>query len=144
MDCRRIQFSESITLIACRSRAAGHSCCRVCSTRPTKEVSAAAFLLYVIGVPPALIPPEDLPQLWGLPLEDYLALSGAPTGWAWLDLLGHADYLCVAALAVFPCVILLCNAAVLPSLARRGERLLAALVAAQVAVLAIAASNLLG
>lgn len=107
-------------------------------------LSAAGFLLYLAGVPAPLIPPDDLPQLWGLPLEDFLALSGAPTGWAWLGFLGHADYLCLAALAVFPCVILLCDLAVLAGLVRRGERLMAALVATQVAVLAVAASNLLG
>jgi hypothetical protein len=113
-------------------------------TRIAFLVSAGAFVLYLAGVPMPLMAPDDLPQLWALPLEEYLALSGAPTGWAWLALLGHADYVCLAGLALFPCVILLCNAAVLGALMQRRERLMAVLVAAQVAVLAIAASNLLG
>ena len=113
-------------------------------TRIAFLVSAIAFILYLAGVPVPLMAPHDLPQLWALPLEDYLALSGGPTGWAWLELLGHADYLCLAGLALFPCVILICDAAVLVALVRRDERLMAALVAAQAAVLAMAASNLLG
>jgi len=113
-------------------------------TRIAFLASAAAFVLYLASVPVPLMAPEDLPQLWALPLEEYLALSGAPTGWAWLEFMGHADYLCLAGLALFPCVVLVCDLAVLGALARRRERLLAALVATQVAVLAIAASNLLG
>ena len=113
-------------------------------TRVAFAGSAIAFVLYLAGAPLPLIPPDDLPMLWSLPLEDYLALSGAPTGWAWLELLEHADYLCLAGLALFPCVVLLCDLAVLAPLVRRRERLMAALVAAQAAVLLVAASNVLG
>lgn len=107
-------------------------------------VTLATFFLYVSGLAAPRIPVADLPQLWRLPLDEYLARTGAPTGWAWAAELARGESLSQVGLALFACVVLLCNLAVLVPLARRGERLLAALVAAQALALAIAASGLAG
>ncbi len=111
-------------------------------TRFAYVVSLVAFLAYLFGVLPPSVAPEKLAQLWHLPLARYLEATGAPTGWAWLHSLGHADYANFAGLALFACIVLVCHAAMIAPLLRRGERLLAALAAAQVAVLLFAASGL--
>jgi hypothetical protein len=111
-------------------------------TRVAYVVCLLAFIAYVFGVLPPLVPPEQLPRLWHLPLAQYLEATGAPTGWAWLHELGRGDYANFFGLALFACIVLVCHAAMIGPLLRRGERLLAALAAAQVAVLLFAASGL--
>jgi hypothetical protein len=111
-------------------------------TRFAYVASLLTFLAYVFGLLTPLVPPERLARLWHLPLAQYLEATGAPTGWGWLRYLGRGDYANFAGLALFACIVLVCHAALIAPLLRRGERLLAALAAAQVAVLLFAASGL--
>lgn len=113
------------------------------ATRLAFAASLAAFVVYAGGLMPAFVPLEALPGLWHLPADEYLARTGAPAGWAWLRLLGYSDYLSLGCVALIGMVTLVCYLAVLPLLLRLGERLQAALVAAQIVVLAIAASGAL-
>lgn len=113
-------------------------------TKLAFAISVAGFAVYAAGALAPLVPIAELPRLWGLPLAEYVARTGAPTGWAWLHYLGRGDYLNYVGLSLFACVVLLCNLAVVVPLFRRGERLLGTLVAAQVAVLAVAASGVVG
>jgi hypothetical protein len=105
-------------------------------------LALAAFGAYALGILEPFVPIADLPRVWGLPLEEYLARTGAPTGWAWLGFLGHGDYLNYVGLSLFACVVLACDLAIVVPLLRRGERLLAALVGVQIVVLAVAASGI--
>ena len=40
----------------------------------------AGFLAYALGWLDAHVTVDQLPQVWGLPLADYLAITRAPTG----------------------------------------------------------------
>jgi hypothetical protein len=102
-----------------------------------------AFVLYAGGILPSFVPLDALPALWRLPVGEYLARTGEPTGWGWLRLLGYADYLSLACVALIAAVTLICYLAVLPMLLRLGDRWQAALVAAQVIVLLVASSGAL-
>jgi len=110
-------------------------------TRVAFAVSLAAFVVYLAGILPSHVAPERLPELWGLPLAQYLERTGTPTGWAWLHFLHYGDYLNDLGIALFACIVLVCHGAAIVPLLRRGERLLAALAAAQVLVLLAAASG---
>jgi hypothetical protein len=112
------------------------------ATRAGFVVSLCAFLLYVSGVLPPYVPLQQLTQLWGLPVARFLAATGAPQGWGWLALIARADYLNLAAVALFGLVTLACYLRIIPMLLRSGERLQAAIAIAQVVVLAAAASGL--
>jgi len=101
-------------------------------------LTAAVFALYVMRVLPAFVPLDALPSLWRLPLAQYLERSGAPVGWAWLPLVGRADYLNLAAVALFALMTLVCYLRVIPLL----TRLQAAFALAQVLVLLAAISGL--
>ena len=105
--------------------------------------SLAAFVVYAGGLLPSFVPLERLASLWHLPVDDYLERTGARAGWEWLGLLAYSDYLALACVALIGMVTLVCYLAILPLLVRVGERLEAALVAAQVIVLLIAASGAL-
>jgi hypothetical protein len=111
------------------------------ATRVGFAVSLAAFLLYVGGVVEPFVPLERLPQLWGLPAARFAEATGAPQGWGWLALIGTADYLNLAAVALFGVVTLACYARVVPVLFAAGERLQAWIAVAQVLVLAAAAAG---
>ena len=113
------------------------------ATRLTFAASLAAFVVYAAGLLPAFVPLEALPRLWHLPVAEYLARTGAPAGWGWLRLLPDSDYLSLACVALIGAVTLVCYLAILPLLARLGERLQAALVAAQIVVLLAAMSGTL-
>jgi hypothetical protein len=100
---------------------------------------ALAFLAYAGGLNAPLVPLEALPGLWGLPLERFLAETGAPTGWRWLAYVDKGDYAALAGIVLLCLVSLACYLRLLPALWRRGERALAFVAAAQIAVFAAAA-----
>jgi hypothetical protein len=111
------------------------------ATRIGFVLSLVAFLVYVTGVLEPFVPLQRLPELWGLSAARYAELTGAPAGWGWLALVGRADYLNLAAVALFGLVTLACYARIVPLLFAAGERLQAALALAQVVVLAAAAAG---
>jgi uncharacterized protein YcsI (UPF0317 family) len=111
------------------------------ATRIGFAVSLAAFLVYVSGVVEPFVPLEKLPELWSLSAARYAEVTGAPGGWGWLALLGRADYLNLAAVALFGLVTLVCYARIVPVLFAAGERPQAWIALAQVLVLAAAAAG---
>lgn len=102
-----------------------------------------AFLVYVTGLVPAFMPPAELPHYWGLPVDRFIAATGAPQQWAWLALLRYGDVLNLAAVALLALVTPVCYARLLPKLAAQRDWLQLALACAQVVVLLLAASGLL-
>jgi hypothetical protein len=111
------------------------------ATRVGFVVSLVAFLVYVSGLVEPFVPLEQLPRLWGLSAARFAELTGAPAGWGWLGMLGKADYLNLAAVALFGIVTLACYARIVPLLFAAGERLQAFIALAQVLVLAAAAAG---
>ncbi len=112
-------------------------------TRLAFAASLIAFLVYVSGAVPAYLPLDTLPRYWGLPVNEFLRQTGAPSGWDWLSHLGRgAEYLNLACMALLGVVTAVCYARIVPALLAFGERLQAALAIAQVAVLLAAASGL--
>lgn len=104
-------------------------------------VSLAALLVYVSGAMAPFVPLAELPALWSLPVGRYLELTGAPTGWNWLRLVGHGDYLNLVGIVLFASVTIACYARILLALLRQGERLYALIAAVEIAVLLIAAAG---
>jgi hypothetical protein len=111
------------------------------SARTGLAVLAAAFLLYAFGAVPPHIAVERLPELWSLPLDRYLALTGAPSGWGWLRFLDKGEYLSLLGVALLGMATLACYCGLGVMLLRRGERLPLALAALQILVLLAAAGN---
>jgi hypothetical protein len=112
-------------------------------TRIALSVLAATFFIYVLDLAEPLIAVGRLPQLWALPLERFLAATGAPTGWDWLRAAAKGDYANLVAVGMLGMVTVVCYLRLLLTLIRRRERALVALAVLQVAVLLAAASGLL-
>ena len=111
-------------------------------TRIALALLVAGYALYVTELLPAHVQPEALAKLWHLPLADYLAASGAPTGWNWLALVQRGDYFNYLGIGLLCTIVMLAYLRVLPQLART-ERAHALIAALELAVLLTAASGLL-
>jgi hypothetical protein len=103
----------------------------------------ATFAAYALGLVPPQVELARLPQVWHLPADRYQALTGAPTGWGWLGLLHKGDYLNLLAVSFLSLTTVVCYLRILSIHLRRGERLVAAMILAQVLVLLVAASGAL-
>jgi hypothetical protein len=104
-------------------------------TRVALTLLIASFLLYAFGIVDPLLPPSELPKLWTLPVDRFVAASGAPTGWGWLQLLHRSDYLIFVSVAMLCLITVACYARLVPILLKEGERWRAAIAIAQIAVL---------
>ena len=104
-------------------------------TRIALVVLIASFLAYAFALFDPHLPPRELVKLWAFPVDHYIAASGAPTGWGWLQLLHKSDYLIFLGVALLGLVTVLCYARILPLLLGQGERLRAAIAVAQIIVL---------
>jgi hypothetical protein len=102
-----------------------------------------AFAAYAFGVLEPQVALSRLPEAWGLPAHRYQALTGAPSGWGWLELLHKGDYLNLLPVALLALITVACYLRILPIHMARGERLTAAMIVAQIVVLLAAASGAL-
>ena len=101
------------------------------------------FLAYGIGLVEPHVPHSRLPEVWNLPVSQFLAATGLPTGWGWLAFAHRGDIANLLGIAMLTGASLLAWLALLPLYLRQRDRLYAALCVAQVAVLLLAASGLL-
>jgi hypothetical protein len=108
-------------------------------TRAGFVVLVVSFAAYVFGMLDPQMPPRELPALWGLPVDQYVSAARAPVGWGWLALVVKADYLNYVGVALLALVTVAAYARMVPTLVAQGERLRAAIAAAQVVVLVVAA-----
>ena len=76
-----------------------------------------------------------------MPVKQYLAATGGHTGWSWVALLGHGDFLNFAGIAFLAGVTIGCYAAITPILIRKRDTVFAWLAVAEVLVLTLAASG---
>ncbi len=105
---------------------------------------AAAFLAYATGWIPPLLPLSRLPEFWGLPAEEFLRATGLRPGWSWVGQLWHGDIANLPGVAMLAAGSLFSLIAVLPVYASRGDRVYVAICSAEILVLLLAASGLLG
>jgi hypothetical protein len=101
----------------------------------------ATYFVYVTGLVAPEIPLERLPELWSLPLDEYLAATNAPTGWNWLRRLHRGDLLNLVGVAVLAACTLACYLRVLPIFVRAKERAFVAICVLEEAVLLAAAAG---
>jgi hypothetical protein len=106
-------------------------------------VLVAGFLNYMLGLLPHHVPVQRLPELWSLPLADYLARTATPTGWKWLVLLAHGEFPGLVGIAILSGCSIVPLVAVTAVYARRGDRTFAAITILTIAVLLLAASGIL-
>ena len=110
-------------------------------TRVSLAVMVAGFMLYLAGWPAPKVPLQQLPELWRLPVGDYLQRTGMPAGLAWLRDPLHGDVIGLVGIELLA----LCSVPALAVAGRHyavgGRRLLALLCGLQIGVMVLAASG---
>ncbi len=105
---------------------------------------AAAFVVYSLGIVEPHIPHEDLPELWTLPLEEYLDAVDAPLGWNWLLLVDKGDFMNFVGIGFLALVSVLCYLRIFAEFVARRDRVYALIALLQLVVLIAVASGLIG
>ena len=109
------------------------------------------FGLYVFGIMKPVIPVELVSSYWNQSAHDYLVAinndflhwDNLALGWSWAKLLGKGDFLNFLPIAILSGVTIICYAAIVPGLFRRGDKAYAIMAIAEVVILGLAASGLL-
>ncbi|TAN50567.1 MAG: hypothetical protein EPN26_10000, partial [Rhodospirillales bacterium] len=66
------------------------------------------FALYVTGIVAPVVPLNDLPKYWTMPVGQYLAATGVGTGWSWVGLIGRGDFMNFVGIAFLSAVTIFC------------------------------------
>jgi len=102
------------------------------------------FGIYVFGVIDPYLPHAEVPRYWSLSVSDYLHHTNIPAGWAWINLVGYGDFLNFVGIAILAGVSIICYISIVPLLWKNDDKIYAILAVAEVIVLTVAASGILG
>jgi len=105
---------------------------------------ALTFFIYATGLIDPLIPREEVSKYWVLPVHEYLKQSGMEAGWAWLGNINYSDMLNFIPIAFLSLLTIVCYASILPALIRNKDTAFILIVIAEIVVLSVAASGILG
>lgn len=101
----------------------------------------ATFFAYLLGLAPASVALDELPKLWTLPVDQFRAATGSPSGWSWITRLAEGEALNFAAVAFLAAVTIGCYIGMLPMLIRSRMVVFAWLCAIEIVVLVAAAAG---
>ena len=102
------------------------------------------YAIYAFGILTPHVPIETVTQSWHLGVGEYLAATNSPTGWGWVALVGTGDFINFIGLALLAVMTIICYATLIMPYLRCGDKIYAAIVIAEIIVLSLAASGLLG
>lgn len=100
--------------------------------------------LYVLGILDPHVPVTLVPQHWGESVHLFMEATGAPDGWTWVTMLGTGDYLNFIGLALLALLTMVCYLVLIPGFVRHKDWTYALICIAEVLVLGVAASGILG
>ena len=101
------------------------------------------FVMYLAGVLTPYIPVSELPQYWGLSVNEYLHATDIHSGWSWLGMLDRGDFLNFVGIAFLAGVTVFCYIRIIPILFRKKDTVYGILAVIEVLVLVLAASGIL-
>lgn len=107
-------------------------------------IMIVTYVIYVLGLLSPHIPMDQLPQLWRLPVGEFLQKSGAPQGWGWALLLGRGDYLNFLGIALLGAMTIIGFITLIPAYVRKRDIPFLIIVIVEVVALLLAASGILG
>jgi hypothetical protein len=101
------------------------------------------FPLYIFGVVEPCVPIGKVSESWILNVHQYHDAVAVESGWSWLSLLGHGDFLNFIGITILAGTTVISYLAIVPLLLKRGDILYIVLALLQVLVLVAAASGLI-
>jgi len=107
-------------------------------------ILVATYAIYLTGILPAHVDMSLIPQLWGKGVSEYLATTHSPHGWGWVALLSKGDFLNYLGFAFLALMTIFCYLVLVRGYARKKDWIYAAIAVAEIVVLSVAASGILG
>jgi len=114
----------------------------VAGSRLSLALLVTTFIIYLAGIVPPLVPVAELPNYWGLSAARYVAATGTPTGWRWVELIGRSDVMNLVGIACVALVTPVCFARLVPEFVRQRENTFAAIALMEIWILVLAASGI--
>jgi len=102
------------------------------------------YLIYVSGILNTHIPIEKIPEYWVMSVKDYVHSADIPTGWSWISMVGKGEFLNFIGVALLAGMSVICFLTLIPAYARKKDIIFVAIVIAEIVVLTLAASGILG
>ena len=102
------------------------------------------YSLYISGAMTPHVPLETMPQVWSDPVSTYLEKANIPTGWGWTSLLGNGDFLNFIGIVLLAGLSIICYLKTIPAFFRKGDKVMGFIAVAEVLVLLLAASGIVG
>jgi len=101
------------------------------------------FILYISGILTPHIPKHTLPDLWHLPVAEYLQKTGIEPGWSWVSMIKKGDFINFIGIVFLAGATVLCFIRIIPIYLKRKDIIYALIAIIEVAVLVFAASGIL-
>ncbi len=101
------------------------------------------FILYISGVLQPVIPIEELSRYWKMNAHEYMKAASLPTGWGWVPLAGHGDFINFIGIVMLAGLTVVCYSAIIPIFLKKKDLPYAAMAVAEIAILSLAASGIL-
>ena len=105
---------------------------------------AATYMIYLTGLLPPHVPVEKVVVMWSQKSSVYLHDGNVPLGWGWLGLLAKGDFLNFLGIALLAGMTIICYLPLIPAFFKKKEPIFAWIALAEVLVLCVAASGILG
>jgi len=107
-------------------------------------VMVLTYLVYITGILTPHVPLNQVPLLWTKPAHTYLETANIPVGWGWLALVGQGDFLNFVGIVLLAGMTIICYIPLIPAYLKRGEKTFAIIALAEILVLLVAASGVVG
>ena len=107
-------------------------------------ILVVSYFLYVLGIMDPHIPVTEIPNYWHMPCADFAHKFNTPMGWGWTSLLHRGDFLNFIGIAWLAGLTILCFLTLIPAYLKKKDFIYTGLVIAEVLILTLAASGILG
>ena len=102
------------------------------------------YFIYVTGILSPHIDVTVVTQNWGKGVDEYLKITHSPHGWGWLSLLNKGDFLNFIGLSLIAVLTIICYLFLVVGYKKRKDWAYFFICVFEIAVLALAASGILG
>lgn len=101
------------------------------------------FMIYVFGVLTPHVEKHELPDMWKMPLNDFLEQNKIERGWFWLTKIHRGDFLNFLGISLLAGITILCYIKIIPILKSKNDKIYTIIAVLEVIVLLLSASGLL-
>jgi len=102
------------------------------------------FIIYLSGIMKPYVPIDTLQNLWNLPSGEFLEKLNIHEGWTWVYLLGKGDFLNFLGIAFLGLLTIVAYLTLVFAYFKKGDKIYATIAVAEILVLLLAASGILG